>query len=455
MTKQQKDSALLYSIFTPTHKPTYLAELYECLKNQTNPNWEWVIVENMISALDEPRDFSDNWHNLPSILLEKYVPDAVADRRIRVIRAPVLTAQKGVGALKKFACSHCTGDYLIEIDHDDLVREDMLELTEKAIAEHNAPDFIYSDFAEFLPDGTPHYYLPDTGWESYDEVWQGRHYLAMRAFEPSPATMARIWYAPNHVRIIKRSAYEAVGGHDEAYFVCDDHELICRMYASGYTFHHIPACLYFYRMLPNSGNTYLEHNDKIQALNVDVGNAYLPHMVMAWAKAHDGVMLDMGGSHNRPDGYLSVDMWGSPDIKIDITQSPLPYSDNTVSVIRCNDFLEHIKPDHVVKVMNEFYRVLKPGGYLLTNTPAFPSKAAVQDPTHVSFWCNNSFWYYTDTHQRQYNHDFNGLFHAIRNDEYYLDEWHKANDIKYVVCVMVKLQGNRVAGSDLKLVQLQ
>ena len=36
--------------------------------------------------------------------------------------------------------------------------------------------------------------------------------------------------------------------------------------------------------------------------------------------------------------------------------------------------------------MNEIYRVLKPNGYFLHRTPAFPAKQAFSDPTHVKFY---------------------------------------------------------------------
>lgn len=37
-----------------------------------------------------------------------------------------------------------------------------------------------------------------------------------------------------------------------------------------------------------------------------------------------------------------------------------------------------------VELMKEIYRVLKPGGLFFRQTPAFPAKEALQDPTHVN-----------------------------------------------------------------------
>ena len=37
---------LKLSVFTPTHDPRWLPELYRSLAAQTHPDWEWVIVPN-------------------------------------------------------------------------------------------------------------------------------------------------------------------------------------------------------------------------------------------------------------------------------------------------------------------------------------------------------------------------------------------------------------------------
>ena len=63
-------------------------------------------------------------------------------------------------------------------------------------------------------------------------------------------------------------------------------------------------------------------------------------------------------------------------------------------MIRAVDFLEHV-PDKVA-VFNELYRVLAPNGLLLSLTPSTDGRGAFQDPTHVAFYNENSFWYYTE-----------------------------------------------------------
>jgi predicted SAM-dependent methyltransferase len=79
----------------------------------------------------------------------------------------------------------------------------------------------------------------------------------------------------------------------------------------------------------------------------------------------------------------------------------LPYPDNSVDVIRAYDFLEHIPMGSVISVMEEIYRVLKPGGIFESFTPSTDGRGAFQDPTHVSFWNRNSWSYYSDPECRK------------------------------------------------------
>ena len=64
--------------------------------------------------------------------------------------------------------------------------------------------------------------------------------------------------------------------------------------------------------------------------------------------------------------YITGDL-ESPlaDIKMDIRE--IPFGDGTFDVVICNHTLEHVVED--LKSMKEFYRVLKPGGWAILNSP--------------------------------------------------------------------------------------
>jgi len=74
--------------------------------------------------------------------------------------------------------------------------------------------------------------------------------------------------------------------------------------------------------------------------------------------------------------YLScdLDMPTAMD-KQDITQ--LSYTDNSFDVILCNHVLEHIPDD--AKAMQELYRVLKPNGWAILQTPILNKPETLED----------------------------------------------------------------------------
>ena len=77
----------MISVFTPTNNDKYLLRAYKSLLAQTYQDWEWVVLTNGDVGVPE---FSDD--------------------RVKVIH----TQETGmVGTLKRIACGHCTGDYLV------------------------------------------------------------------------------------------------------------------------------------------------------------------------------------------------------------------------------------------------------------------------------------------------------------------------------------------------------
>jgi len=135
-----------------------------------------------------------------------------------------------------------------------------------------------------------------------------------------------------------------------------------------------------------------------------------------------------------------------------------PLEDNSVGVIRAHDAIEHLKDP--VHVMNEAYRVLAPGGFFLIRVPsttgpmirtpamdggdfhwvASAGRGAFQDPTHVSFWNENSFWYYTKRSHARYLRGLKARFQAIRRRTFYPDDFHQQHAIPYVEAHLVALK---------------
>lgn len=420
------------SVFTPTHGTAWLNETYESLIRQTYDDWQWVLLPNGGYKFDEVihRTFK-------------------TDPRVKILEN--YEGSTNIGALKNFACDHCDGELFAELDHDDVLTETALEKTVEAYKSAGTDNvFLFSDSASFYENGNGSCVVYDGkfGWEHYPFEYHGITYTAMRAFPVTPRSLCEIFYAPNHIRVWSREAYRRSKGHDPKLRVGDDHDLVCRTYLAGSKFVHLPECLYMYRV--HGKNTCIVDNPDVIKQQTNNMNKYLYPMTEKWSLDNNLKMIDLGSAHNKPKNFLGIDMLAGEgvDIVCDVTNG-LPFEENSVGVIRAVDFLEHIPPGRVISLMNEFYRVLAPGGWLCTHTPSTDGRGAFQDPTHISFWNSNSFWYYTNKDFSKFIPEYKGRFQATRiwNDN--PSEWHQFHNIVYVHADLYALKGQRTPGMQL------
>lgn len=398
------------SICTPTHNPKYLNELWETIKAQTFSDWEWIIIANNGAKVDIKFD--------------------IQDARVKVINTPF--GIKSVGALKKFACDQATGDIFLEADHDDLLTEDCLEKVAAAFADDDI-GFVYSANAK-LGEFTP--YNKAYGWEHKMFNYKGQDLHSPTPFEPSAHSFAFIWYAPDHVRAWRRTVYFEIGGHNPEYDILDDHELLIRTYLKT-KIKFINEVLYIYRI--TGDNTFLERNAKIQTGTVALYNQYAYQLAERWAELEGLDKIDLGGGFNSPAGYKSIDL-ANADVIADISKG-IPLPDNSVGVVRAHDVLEHL-PDKQF-IMAEIYRVLADGGFLLVSVPSTDGRGAFQDPTHISYWNENSFWYWTRQELAKYIYNDKVKFQEYRLETLFPSEFHKQHNISYVIANLVAIKSDK------------
>ena len=409
----------MISIITPTNNPKYLKEAFESLKAQTFQDWEWIIVPN------------------------NGVKVNLKDKRIRII--PFGNSDK-IGEIKKFAFSQGRGEILFELDHDDLLTPTALEKVNEVFQDKEVV-FCDSNFAEFFynhktkKDWEPNFYNLNYGWKYREVEFYGHKFQEVLGHEITATSLAMIYWAPNHLRAWRRGAYEEIGGHNPELKVADDHDLCCRTYLYGKCVH-IPECLYLYRI--HTTNAWLRFNAEIQDVTQKVRDQYLFDLVLKWCDKNNYRKLDIGGAFDSPASYESVDLEGA-DINCDLNEK-WPFKDNSIGCIRAFDILEHLKDP--IHTMNEIYRVLVPGGWLLSLTPSTDGRGAFQDPTHISFWNENSFWYYTKKGYAKYLHEkFKGRFQAVRIRTEFPYEFQRLNKIPYVRADLIALkEGVEVPG---------
>lgn len=426
---------MLLSVFTPSHNPQHLPALYKCLLNQTHTQWEWVIVANGIDAT--------NVTTAVNTLTNK-------DPRVHCVRYQ----SSKIGDLKHFACRQAKGDVFVEVDHDDLITPDCLEEVAKA-AQDRPHAFIYSDDVNLHEDGKCSTYTPAFGWKTYPCTMFDIPMTAHHTFKPTPRSLCEILFAPDHVRAWTRQAYDKAGGHNVSMDVADDHELIVRTYLSGADFVHIPKSLYAHRMWNNQQNTSVAKVEKIQRISHQTRDKHLYNLVEEWCRRENYVILDMAMAEYSAPKYLSVYKRGPADFVVDTVvdgfetiSKQLKDTGRKVGAIRAFNFLQSIPSASVHNWFNAAWKLLEPNGWLLTATPAIcdndgrASKGAWQDPSNVSAWSNNNFWYITDNNYARFCPEVRCRFQAARNFVEYPSEFHRHNLIPYVYADLVALKGD-------------
>lgn len=170
-------------------------------------------------------------------------------------------------------------------------------------------------------------------------------------------------------------------------------------------------------------------------------NTFLTEQVgLEFASENSLLAVDLGSAHSKPSGYLGVDIHPADgvDVVCDVTDG-LPFEDSSVGLIRAYDFIEHIYDK--VSLFNELYRVLAHDGILLSYTPSSDGRGAFQDPTHVAFYNENSFWYFTDEAYRRYVPEIKCNFSVILLETSFPSEFHVRHDIPYVTANLRAVKG--------------
>ena len=129
------------------------------------------------------------------------------------------------------------------------------------------------------------------------------------------------------------------------------------------------------------------------------------------------------------DELFGVDLCGSaqggPIRQANLVLQPIPFDDGRFDSVSAYDFLEHVPrvlatADGLatrfpfIELMNEVWRVLRPGGLFYASTPAYPHANAFVDPTHVNVITDGTHRYFTQPEKRAAMYGFVGDFKCRR-----------------------------------------
>ena len=407
------------SVFTPSHDLKYIDKPLNSLLQQEYKDFEWIILLNG-EALKDKEDLENRLSS--------------SELNFKIIEEDGET--KSIGLFKKKCCAEAKGEILVELDHDDALTFDCLKKVHSTFEKEKC-DFCYSDdYAIQTNDGKEEYIAPFSsqyGWKVKKDANGNQYHLAP---EVSALTFSYIWYAPDHVRAWKKSFYHSVGGHDESLEVCDDYDLLCRTYIHGKC-HKINEPLYKYYANPERTSA-KEKNEEIQKLTHSLHDKYMLAIASKWSDENSLKKVDLCSCDNKPNGFIGVDKrkLNKDDVVFDLDEPDWPFEDGSVGVFRAQDAVEHMKDP--VNTMKEIYRCLADYGWAIIDVPSTDGRGAFQDPTHVSFWNSNTFWYYTKSNQAT----FIGTpvkFQLNRIDNYYPSDFHEFHNIVYTRAHLVKL----------------
>ena len=208
----------LVSYFTPIYNiGEKLKQTYQSLRNQNNPNWEWVLVN----------DSTDG-----GVTLKVAEELAMNDNRVKVYD---FREKSGgiVGESKYRAACLTRGDIIAEFDHDDYLLPTCTDTLFNAYKRYPDCGFYYTDCVEI-----------DNGWNSLtygdgfafgyghyrDEVVFDRVMKVAMSFNINPKTIRHIVGVPNHIRAWKRDVYFKAGAHNRRLSIADDYELLVRTF---------------------------------------------------------------------------------------------------------------------------------------------------------------------------------------------------------------------------------
>lgn len=239
----------LVSCFTPTYRTgNRIYRAFSSLQSQRHKNWEWVLY-------DDSNDGGKTYDMLVEL--------AQQDHRIKVFKGSKPSGM--IGEVKRYAAGLCTGKYLVEFDHDDVLTYWALDHVVSGFNEYPEGKFLYTDASEVFETGGCVNYGPNWGFgygKHYDSHYNGATYTC-ETTPINPKTIRHIVAAPNHIRAWESEFYFSIGGHNPRLHIADDYELVVRSFLNTRMIQ-VPRLCYLQYMNSGGNNTQEPRRPEIQ-----------------------------------------------------------------------------------------------------------------------------------------------------------------------------------------------
>lgn len=139
-------------------------------------------------------------------------------------------------------------------------------------------------------------------------------------------------------------------------------------------------------------------------------------------KEHNhNIKVDLGCGKAKEKDFVGIDIGDyGQEIQFDLRRG-IPLCNESVSEMKAYAFLEHLQPEKVMYMMSEIWRVLKPNKAIEILVPYGGNNTSFKDPTHKSFWREETFLYFTGEKPAHYDL-MNGKFFKILKSENHNNE---------------------------------
>jgi glycosyltransferase involved in cell wall biosynthesis len=172
------------------NREKYLGIAVDSVLRQTYQDWELIISDD--GSIDGTLDLAHNF--------------ALYDSRIKVLTAE----HKGAVHALIAGFDAARGEYIGQLDSDDLLEPQAIELTVKALDEYPEWGMVYTNYRDIDEQGQ----LTRVGW---------------RCSIPYSKEGLLTKFMTFHFRLIRKSVYQQVGGFDPNFDIIEDYELCMRL----------------------------------------------------------------------------------------------------------------------------------------------------------------------------------------------------------------------------------
>ncbi len=211
--------APFFSVVTACYRthPPYLREMVRSILDQTFPSWELILADASPEAPVKDKLFSD-----------PVFREAIDAGKVRIC---TLEENLGISDNTNAAAGEARGQYLVFVDHDDVLPPNALYEAYQSLKDKTGPVIWYSDEDKITEDGAhffPHIKLTDN-----EELLRRNNVVC-------------------HLMVTDRLLFQNLFGFRKDYDGAQDYDYVLRARLFGAEFIHVPKILYHWRAVAGS-----------------------------------------------------------------------------------------------------------------------------------------------------------------------------------------------------------